>query len=113
MCACYIFPFRSRYQIIYLEDRYSIHNKVFKRLYRNFSRRKFENIYVGWGQKYLPHGYTPPNLPPVMEEFPGGADITEIDDPTVEEEQEAKARQEVDVEPGDDGDDVDDEDDDD
>ncbi|CAB3991588.1 radial spoke head 4 homolog A-like [Paramuricea clavata] len=74
---------------------------------------KFENIYVGWGQKYLPHGYTPPNLPPVMEEFPGGADITEIDDPTVEEEQEAKARQEVDVEPGDDGDDVDDEDDDD
>ena len=48
-----------------------------------------------------------------MEEFPGGPEITEIDDPTVEEEREAKAREEVDAEPGEDGDDVDDEDEDD
>ena len=74
---------------------------------------KFENIYIGWGQKYVAHGYTPPSLPPVMEEYPMGPEVTEIEDPTVEEEQEAKARQEVDAEPGDDGDEVDDEDEDD
>ena len=80
---------------------------------RVFVHRKFENIYIGWGQKYIPHGYTPPALPPVMEEFPAGPDTTEIDDPTVEEEREAKAREEIDAEPGEDGDDVDDEDEDD
>lgn len=78
-----------------------------------FFLRKFENIYIGWAQKYIAHGYTPPALPPVMSEFPVGAEVMEIDDPTVEEEQEAKARLEVDAEPGEEGDDVDDEDEDD
>ncbi|KAK2508004.1 hypothetical protein MC885_009939 [Smutsia gigantea] len=55
--------------------------------------KKFENFYIGWGHKYSPESYTPPVLPPVYQEYPSGADVTEMDDPTVEEEQAFKAAQ--------------------
>ncbi|XP_030075541.1 radial spoke head protein 6 homolog A isoform X2 [Microcaecilia unicolor] len=58
------------------------------------SNKKFENIYVGWGLKYNPENYSPPPPPVVMMEYPSGPEITEISDPTVEEEQALKAAQE-------------------
>ncbi|XP_045355322.1 radial spoke head protein 4 homolog A isoform X1 [Leopardus geoffroyi] len=57
--------------------------------------KKFENFYIGWGHKYSPDNYTPPALPPVYQEYPSGAEITEMDDPTVEEEQAFRAAQEA------------------
>ncbi|XP_077156858.1 radial spoke head protein 6 homolog A-like [Paroedura picta] len=56
--------------------------------------RRFDNIYIGWGHKYSPVNYTPPELPPVQNEYPSGPEITETTDPTVEEEQALKAAQE-------------------
>ena len=52
--------------------------------------RKFENIYVGWGQKFSAENYSPP---PPQEEFPSGPEITEAEDPSVEEEKALKAAQ--------------------
>ncbi|XP_053078319.1 radial spoke head protein 4 homolog A isoform X2 [Acinonyx jubatus] len=57
--------------------------------------KKFENFYIGWGHKYSPDNYTPPALPPVYQEYPSGAELTEMDDPTVEEEQAFRAAQEA------------------
>lgn len=57
--------------------------------------RKFENVYIGWGHKYSPDNYTPPALPPVYQEYPSGAEITEMDDPSVEEEQAFEASREA------------------
>ncbi|XP_077756745.1 radial spoke head protein 4 homolog A isoform X1 [Canis aureus] len=57
--------------------------------------KKFENVYIGWGHKYSPDNYTPPALPPVCQEYPSGAEITEMDDPSVEEEQAFRAAQEA------------------
>lgn len=55
--------------------------------------RKFENIYVGWGQRYSAENYSPPPPPPPQEEFPSGPEITEAEDPSVEEEKALKAAQ--------------------
>ncbi|KAL6046090.1 hypothetical protein STEG23_023634 [Scotinomys teguina] len=49
--------------------------------------KKFENFYIGWGHKYSMEDYTPPGLPPVYKEYPSGPEITEMDDPSVDEEQ--------------------------
>ncbi|XP_037371434.1 radial spoke head protein 6 homolog A [Talpa occidentalis] len=56
--------------------------------------KKFENIYIGWGHKYSPENFNPPLPAPVQQEYPSGLDITEMNDPTVEEEQALKAAQE-------------------
>ncbi|XP_008850405.1 radial spoke head protein 4 homolog A [Nannospalax galili] len=56
--------------------------------------KKFENFYVGWGHKYSVENYTPPIPPPVYQEYPSGPEITEMDDPNVEEEQAFRAAQE-------------------
>ncbi|KAL4676607.1 hypothetical protein H8959_010752 [Pygathrix nigripes] len=56
---------------------------------------KFENFYIGWGHKYSPDNYTPPVPPPVYQEYPSGPEITEMDDPSVEEEQAFRAAQEA------------------
>ncbi|GAB1295096.1 Radial spoke head protein 4 homolog A [Apodemus speciosus] len=56
--------------------------------------KKFENFYVGWGHKYSVENYTPPGLPPVYQEYPSGPEITEMDDPSVEEEQAFRMTQE-------------------
>ncbi|XP_053447660.1 radial spoke head protein 4 homolog A isoform X1 [Nycticebus coucang] len=53
--------------------------------------KKFENLYIGWGHKYSPNNYTPPIPPPVYQEYPSGPEITEMDDPSVEEEQAFRA----------------------
>ncbi|XP_068681378.1 radial spoke head protein 4 homolog A-like [Montipora foliosa] len=55
--------------------------------------RKFENIYVGWGQRFSAENYSPPPPPPPQEEFPSGPEITEAEDPSVEEEKALKAAQ--------------------
>ncbi|KAM6222454.1 radial spoke head protein 6 homolog A [Rhynchocyon petersi] len=56
--------------------------------------RKFENIYIGWGHKYSPENFNPAVPAPVQREYPSGPEITEIHDPTVEEEQALKVAQE-------------------
>ncbi|XP_028321970.1 radial spoke head protein 6 homolog A-like [Gouania willdenowi] len=49
--------------------------------------KKFDNIYVGWGVKYMGEGYSPA-LPPLPQgEFPTGPEISEAVDPAVEEEE--------------------------
>ncbi|EDV20309.1 Radial spoke head protein 4-like protein A [Trichoplax sp. H2] len=62
--------------------------------------RKFENIYIGFGHKYNSENYSPLPPPPVQDEFPSGADITEIDDPTIEEENALRAAQRAEEEDG-------------
>ncbi|MEQ2242530.1 Radial spoke head protein 4 A [Ilyodon furcidens] len=51
---------------------------------------KFENIYVGWGLKYVGEAYTPPGPPLPLNEYPSGSEITELLDPSPEEEQDFK-----------------------
>ena len=76
--------------------------------------RKFENVYVGWGQKYSSENYSPPAPPAPQEEYPSGPEITEVDDPTVEEENALRAaQQEAFEEAEDEGEDEDYDDDDD
>lgn len=78
-----------------------------------FYNRKFENIYIGWGHKYDANNYTPPPAPTTMSEYVVAPEITEVDDPTVEEEAALKKAQEEAMEAAEDMEDVDDEDDDD
>lgn len=48
--------------------------------------KKFENLYIGWGQKYSTDNLNP-QLPPMpQEEFISGPEITEFEDPTPQEE---------------------------
>ncbi|KFV75669.1 Radial spoke head protein 4 A, partial [Dryobates pubescens] len=58
------------------------------------SGRKFGNIYFGWGHKYSPENHTPALPPPVQAEYPSGPEITEMRDPTLEEELAFKASKE-------------------
>jgi len=77
--------------------------------------RKFDNVYIGYGLKYNPENYSPPAPPPAQDEFPSGPEITEAEDPTVEQERALKAAKEEaeeadeDEEESDDYDDEDDE----
>nr|XP_002714806.1 radial spoke head protein 4 homolog A isoform X1 [Oryctolagus cuniculus] len=57
--------------------------------------KKFENFYIGWGHKYSVDNYTPPVPPPVHLEYSSGPEVTEMDDPSVEQEQAFKAAQEA------------------
>jgi len=56
--------------------------------------RRFENVYIGWGLKYNADNYSPPAPPKFESEYIIGAEVTEIEDPTVEEEQAFKKAQE-------------------
>ena len=56
--------------------------------------RKFENIYVGWGHKYDASNFSPEPQPPMQKEYMMGPDLTEAEDPSVEEEAALKAAQE-------------------
>ena len=78
-----------------------------------FNVRKFENIYIGWGQKYGAENYSPPAPPVPQEEFPSGPEITEVEDPTVEEEKALRAAQQEAMEAAEMDEDDDDEDEDD
>ncbi|NWS90433.1 RSH4A protein, partial [Toxostoma redivivum] len=75
------------------------------------SGRKFENIYFGWGHKYIPESHTPALPPPAQAEFPSGPEITETVDPTVEEEMAFKAAQEEALAEDEEGEDEEEEDD--
>ncbi|XP_006984390.2 radial spoke head protein 4 homolog A isoform X1 [Peromyscus maniculatus bairdii] len=75
--------------------------------------KKFENFYIGWGHKYSVEDYTPPGLPPVYQEYPSGPEITEMDDPSVDEEQAFRTTQEAMVHSAEESEGTEDEDDDD
>uniref|UniRef100_A0A8D2DUU2 Radial spoke head 6 homolog A n=1 Tax=Sciurus vulgaris TaxID=55149 RepID=A0A8D2DUU2_SCIVU len=62
--------------------------------YTYASGKKFENLYIGWGHKYSPDNFNPALPAPIQQEYPSGPEITEMSDPTVEEEQALKAAQE-------------------
>uniref|UniRef100_A0A3Q3WFZ7 Uncharacterized protein n=1 Tax=Mola mola TaxID=94237 RepID=A0A3Q3WFZ7_MOLML len=49
--------------------------------------KKFENIYVGWGLKYVGEGYRPSVPPGPQTEYPSEPEIIEALDPSVEEEE--------------------------
>jgi len=49
-------------------------------------RRRFANVYIGWGHKYNAYNYSPPDMPPVQDQYKIGPEIMEIRDPTVDEE---------------------------
>lgn len=51
--------------------------------YENFT----DSIYIGWGQKYISRNYSPIHLPHIQEEYPHDVTITEILDPTPEDEE--------------------------
>ena len=59
-----------------------------------YTRRKFENIYIGWGMKYSARPFNPSLPPPVQEEFPAGADIAETEDPSADQERALRQSQE-------------------
>ncbi|VEL09136.1 unnamed protein product [Protopolystoma xenopodis] len=57
------------------------------------SGRFFENIYIGWAQKFLADSFSPIPLQPAESEFPSGPEVTEVEDPTPEEEAAWRAAQ--------------------
>ncbi|XP_018322478.1 radial spoke head protein 6 homolog A [Agrilus planipennis] len=48
----------------------------------------FQNIYIGYGHKYIAHNFSPTPLPPVEQDYPLGPEIMEMTDPTGAEEEE-------------------------
>jgi len=56
--------------------------------------KKFENVYIGYGHKYSSQNYSPQPPTEMQKEYPSGPEITEAEDPTVEEEAALKAAQE-------------------
>ncbi|RXM34555.1 Radial spoke head protein 4-like A [Acipenser ruthenus] len=67
------------------------HLGMFLRFQVNAVFIKFENIYLGWGHKYSAENYSPPAPALLQQEYLSGPEITEVDDPSVEEEQALKA----------------------
>lgn len=53
-----------------------------------FVFRKFDNIYIGDGQKFTAYNHSPMPLQEIQEEYPLGPEIMEIADPTPEQEEE-------------------------
>ncbi|KAI6659246.1 hypothetical protein LOD99_14919 [Oopsacas minuta] len=72
--------------------------------------KKFENVYIGWGQKYSSHPINPMLPPSVQDEYPEGPDILEAEDPTVEQETLLRVAQEGKLGEGEDEDPEDDDD---
>ncbi|XP_060719503.1 radial spoke head protein 6 homolog A [Tachysurus vachellii] len=52
--------------------------------------KKFENIYIGWGLKYLGEAFTPALPHPPQPEYPSGPEISEALDPSLQEEEALK-----------------------
>lgn len=46
----------------------------------------FDNIYIGWGRKYTFSCYNPEFPPSAFEEYSNRVEVTEVDDPTLEQE---------------------------
>jgi len=57
------------------------------------TEKKFENMYIGWAHKYSADNYSPPQPAAIQDEFISGPEVTEVDDPTPEEEAALKAAQ--------------------
>lgn len=74
--------------------------------------KKFENVYIGYGHKYTAQNYSPPAPAAIQKEYPSGPEITEAEDPTVEEEAALKAAQEEAMAAAEEGEEGDEEDDD-
>lgn len=53
-------------------------------------------IYCGWGQKYSAYCHSPMPIPKILDEYPIGLDIFEINDPTAGEEEEYRLTKEID-----------------
>ncbi|KAK3757877.1 hypothetical protein RRG08_014433 [Elysia crispata] len=70
-----------------------IHSNLWPGAHAFAFEKKFENVYIGHGQKYKSENYCPPAPPPIQEEFPSGPEITETEDPTPEEEAALRAAQ--------------------
>ncbi|KAF3424064.1 hypothetical protein E2986_07360 [Frieseomelitta varia] len=49
--------------------------------------KRFANVYIGWGHKYIAYNYSPPFMPPVQDQYKIGPEIMEIQDPTFEQEE--------------------------
>lgn len=65
--------------------------------------KKFENVYVGWGQKYSTENLNP-QLPPMpQDEFISGPEITETEDPSPQDEAALRKAQEQADEAGEEG----------
>lgn len=48
--------------------------------------KMFDNIYIGWGKKYSGNCYNQEFPPPTFEEYVNIAEVTEMEDPTLEQE---------------------------
>ena len=74
--------------------------------------RKFENIYIGWGNKYTGRCFNPSQPPVAFDEYAEDEGVIEQNDPTVEEEKalEERERELKAVEEMDDGEDDEDDD---
>ncbi|OXU18503.1 hypothetical protein TSAR_012053, partial [Trichomalopsis sarcophagae] len=58
------------------------------RKYVPILRRKFANLYIGWGHKHHAYNYSPPAMPAIQEQYePIGSEITEIQEPSFDEEE--------------------------
>ncbi|XP_008205900.1 radial spoke head protein 6 homolog A isoform X1 [Nasonia vitripennis] len=52
------------------------------------ANKKFANLYIGWGHKHHAYNYSPPAMPAMQEQHePIGLEITEIQEPSFEEEE--------------------------
>ena len=57
--------------------------------------KQFDNIYIGWGQKHSADGHNQPFPQSSMEEFVTCEEVVEEQDPSLEQEQEAKLMEEL------------------
>lgn len=77
--------------------------------------RNFDSIYIGFGHKYSREPFSPAIPPVPSKEIKGDPAITEVADPTVEDEEEAMKKKKAEEEDGEgeeDGDEEEDEEDD-
>lgn len=86
----------SMKMFICVDERHIGTHKILTRLFNLFylSLRIFDNVYIGWGNKYTGSCYNPPAPPPAFQEYPEAEEMRELDDPTVEEERALKEREE-------------------
>jgi len=57
--------------------------------------KQFDNVYIGWGQKHSADGHNQPFPPASIEEYVKCADVIEEQDPSLEQEEEAKLMEEL------------------
>lgn len=50
-------------------------------------QRVHDNLYVGWGKKFVTRNYSPQAIPRCEQEYPNGPEIMEISDPTIADEE--------------------------